>query len=76
MDFAFLYVETLGNDLGSFRNFIDSPFFKANDFGIRVYRRGNIGDVKDFDSVENSTEGMLRFILRSTFVGQGPDIIR
>lgn len=71
-----MYIETLGNDLGSFRNFIDSPFFIANDFGIRVYRRGNMGDTKDFDSEEKSTEEMERFILRSTFVGQGPDIIR
>lgn len=76
VDFAYLYIETFGKDLGSYRNFIESPFYKSHEYGIRVYRRGNMGDIKDFDSEDTSTEGMERFILRSTFVGEGPDFIR
>lgn len=71
-----MYEETLGKDLGSLRNFLSADFYKKNQFGIRIYRRGNIGDTKDFDSDKISVEEMEQFIVKSTFVGQGPDIIR
>jgi len=35
-----------------------------------------MGDVKDFDSFVTTTEEMEKFIYRSTFVGDGPDLIR
>jgi len=35
-----------------------------------------MGDVRDFDSNSITVDEMERFIYKSTFVGQGPDIIR
>jgi hypothetical protein len=44
-------------------------------FGLRVYRRGSIGDYRDMVS-GNTAEEMEAFIFKSSFVGTGPDIIR
>ena len=76
MEFAFLYEETFGKDQGSYRNFFTSEFYQTNGFGIRVYRRGNMGDIRDFDTDAITVEEMERFVYKSTFVGQGPDFIR
>ena len=51
-------------------------------FGIRVYRRGNLADIKDInrwsliDEEHVSDLDIENFIFRSTFVGEGPDYIR
>lgn len=57
-------------------------FYEKFQFGIRVYRRGNLADIKDMNrwSLRSEEEvaqiDMENFIFKSTFVGQGPDYIR
>jgi len=49
VEFAFLYPEDFKNDLGNLERVTKSPFYKEHKFGIRVYRRGNLSDIKDFN---------------------------
>lgn len=76
VDFGFVYPEDFQQDLGNLRNFLQSDYYKQNGFGIRVYRRGNIGDFRDFEGEVKTFEEMETFIFKSTFVGQGADFIR
>jgi hypothetical protein len=45
-------------------------------FHLRVYRRGQLTDFKDFSSDFVSETAIEQFVYRSTFVGSGPDLIR
>ena len=82
VEFAFLYPEDFGNDLSHLERVTKSPFYERFKFGIRVYRRGNLADIKDLNRWSLADEehvthlDMENFIFRSTFVGEGPDYIR
>ena len=43
---------------------------------MRVYRRRNLRDFKDFKSAEFSLENLQHFVMKSSFIGPGPDIVR
>ena len=49
VEFAFLYPEDFGNDLSHLERVTKSPFYERFKFGIRVYRRGNLADIKDLN---------------------------
>lgn len=82
VEFAFLYPADFGNDLSHLERVTKSPFYKDFEFGIRVYRRGNLADIKDMNRWSLASESSVtqtdieNFIFRSTFVGDGPDFIR
>ena len=82
VEFAFLYPTDFGHDLGNLERVTKSDFYQKFGFGIRVYRRGNLGDIKDMNRWSLADENfathvdMENFIFRSTFVGEGPDYIR
>ena len=82
VEFAFLYPADFENDLGNLERITRSPFYEKFEFGIRVYRRGSLADIKDINrwslarEDEVSQLDMENFIFRSTFVGDGPDFIR
>lgn len=83
VEFAFLYPTDFGNDLGNLERVTKSPFYEKFGFGIRVYRRGNLSDIKDINRWSLASEESVthvdieNFIFRSTFVGgEGPDYIR
>ena len=82
VEFAFIYPEDFGNELGNVERVVKSPFYKKFQFGIRVYRRGSLADIKDLNRWSLADEAyvtqvdMENFIFRSTFVGKGPDYIR
>ena len=82
VEFAFLYPADFGNDLSHLERVTKSPFYEKFKFGIRVYRRGNLADIKDInrwsliDEESVSDLDIENFIFRSTFVGEGPDYIR
>ena len=75
MEFAYLFPEDLGLSKGNLLALLNSEFYAQNGFGVRVYRRRNIGDYKDMQEGVTA-EDMEFFVFRSTFVGVGPDIIR
>lgn len=75
IEFAFLFPEDFRNSLANIAGLMETPFYKKNEFGLRVYRRGNIGDYKDLEEGVTAEE-MEAFVFKSTFVGTGPDIIR
>lgn len=55
-----------------------SETFKRHKFQIRVYRRSSLHDYRDFATTKDEVEtgDIEQFIYRSTFVGDGPDVIR
>ena len=49
VEFAFLYPKDFGKkEIGHLRRITESPFYEKLKFGIRVHRRNNIMDYKDF----------------------------
>ena len=50
IEFAFLYPKDLGQNIGNLRSLVDSEFYHDHQFGIRTYRRSNIGDFKDLNA--------------------------
>ena len=79
IEFAFLYPEDMGQDLGNLQKLMDSELYLARKFGVRVYRRGNLADYRDYtlaDAEDVTSESIEQFVFRSTFVGTGPEIIR
>ena len=75
IEFAFLYPKDLGHDIGNLRSLLDSDFYKNHEFGIRTYRRSNVGDFKDIKTGVSRAE-IEAFVFHSTYVGRGPDLIR
>jgi hypothetical protein len=75
IEFAYLFPEDFVNSEANLVELLYSDFYKENGFGVRVYRRGNIGDYKDL-YFGTSAEDMETFVFKSTFVGVGPDIVR
>jgi hypothetical protein len=75
IEFAFLYPKDLGHDIGNLRSLLDSDFYKNHEFGIRTYRRNNVGDFKDIKTGVSRAE-IETFVFHSTYVGRGPDLIR
>lgn len=75
MEFAFLYPEDFYESLGNLITLTDSEFYRENGFGVRVYRRNNVGDYRDLTQGITAEE-MESFIFRSSFVGTGPDLVR
>ena len=73
-----MYPQDFYDDLGNLESLVESDLYKRKDFGIRVYRRGNLADFKDFKSDDEyiASEDIETFIFRSTFVGTGPELIR
>ena len=47
-EFAFAYVEDFGKDIGNLKGLMQTTEFRKHQCGVRVYRRGNIGDYRDF----------------------------
>jgi len=82
VEFAYIFPSDFGNDLGNLERITKQAFYKEFEFGIRVYRRGSLADIKDMNRWSLATEGSVsatdieNFIFRSTFVGDGPDFIR
>ena len=75
VEFAFLYPEDFKRGYGNLESLIQSDFYKQNQYGIRVYRRSNMGDFRDMLEGK-SAEDMQAFVFKSTFVGTGPELIR
>ena len=75
VEFAYLFPEDFKGSESNLIVLLESDFYKQNGFGVRVYRRGNIGDFKDLEQ-GSTAEDMEAFIFKSTFVGVGPDIVR
>jgi hypothetical protein len=82
VEFAYLYPSDFGSNTGNLQRVLSSDFYRKWKFGIRVYRRGNISDVRDMELQDCQRDDevaqidMERFIYRNTFVGEGPDFIR
>lgn len=55
---------------------IDIEMLKYKGFGVRIYRRKNMKDFKDYKKDSFTFEDMQDFVIKSSFVGPGPDIIR
>ena len=49
VEFAFLYPQDFGNDLAHLERVTKKDFYEKFQFGIRVYRRGNLADIKDMN---------------------------
>lgn len=49
VEFAFLYPEDFNKDMGNLERVTSSVFYKQFEFGIRVYRRGSLADIKDMN---------------------------
>lgn len=45
-------------------------------YAVRVYRRRNYKDFKDLDNKKFNFDGLYDFIIKSTFIGPAPGILR
>ena len=54
VEFAFLYPADLGGNQGNIAGVTSSDFYEQFGFGVRVYRRNNIGDYKDYNGEPES----------------------
>ena len=75
IEFAFMFIEDMQSDL-PLNEITGSQLYQQFGFGIRVYRRGKSSDYKDYNDKDVSVQSIEKFIYKSTFVGDGPDIIR
>lgn len=55
---------------------LDLEQYNENGYQVRVFRRRNLRDFKDFKFRDFTFENLKTFIIKSTFVGPGPDIVR
>lgn len=62
VEFCWLYPEDLQPDIGNIKGVLDSEFYKSNGFGVRVYRKGQIGNFKDFNGPEATVQDLSKFI--------------
>ena len=75
VEFAYGYVEDL-SELHDIEQITKSETFTRHHFYLRVIRRNNLSDVKDFNHKDKpSVLDIERFISRSTFIGDGPDLV-
>ena len=54
----------------------DLKEYQDQGYQVRVYRRRNLRDFKDFKNAEFSLENLQHFVMKSSFIGPGPDIVR
>lgn len=50
--------------------------YATEGYALRVFRRRNLRDIKDFSAKAFDFTNVQDFVMKSTFVGPGPDIVR
>jgi hypothetical protein len=50
--------------------------YEDRGYQVRVFRRRNLKDYRDFQDSNFTMETLQAFVTRSTFIGPGPDIVR
>jgi len=77
VEFAYAYIEDL-TEFPGLNTITNSRIYRSSKFQIRVFRRGHLSDFRDFKypNKDLTSKDIEQFIFRSTFVGDGPDLIR